>query len=197
MAQGEGLALYIQPLSAATLKNGQPVYDGYLIGDGNGYAPAIHQCAQAFPPGISPVIIRPRKEPVIGIATQGSLIGMIGARRPDSDAANDRYRRYEVPGAFHANQLIFRYAPRPGETEKVGVLAPSPNCIGAGKYGLTDFPLEYLMNAGFANLDAWVRSNIPPPKAQVMETGPGRTSPDSINLSAGFPLYLDHARLLF
>ena len=164
---------FIHPLPTAMLKNGKPVYDGYLIGDGDGYAPPINQCAPAFPPGVSPVVIRPRKEPAISITTQGSLIGMTGARRPDSDAADDRYRRYEVPGASHANQLVFQYAPRPGETEKVGVPAATPNCIGPDKYGLTDFPLEYFMNAGFANLDAWARSNIPPPRAQAIETDAG------------------------
>ncbi len=167
---------FIHPLPTAMLKNGKPVYDGYLIGDGDGYAPPINQCAQAFPTGLSPVAIRPRNEPVISITTQGSFVGMISARRPDSDAAEDRYRRYEIPGASHANQLVFQYAPRPGETEKVGVPAATPNCIGPDKYGLTDFPLEYFMNAGFANLDAWARSNIPPPRAQVIETDPGSNS---------------------
>jgi hypothetical protein len=168
---------FIRPLPAAELKNGKPVYDGYLSGDGDAFAIFLHQCAQAFPPGIAPAIIRPSKEPVISIVTEGLLSRTIPARRPDSDTADDRYRRYEVPGASHANQLIFQYAPRPEETEKVGVPAANPNCIGPDKYGLTDFPLEYLMNAGFANLDAWARSNIPPPRAQVIETASGNNAP--------------------
>lgn len=167
---------FIRPLPAAMLKNGKPVYDGYLSGDGDAFAIFLNQCAQAFPPGIAPAIIRPRKEPVISIVTENLLSQTIPARRPDSDTADDRYRRYEVPGATHANQLVFQYAPRPGETEKVGVPAAAPNCIGPDKYGLTDFPLEYFMNAGFANLDAWARSKIPPPRAQVIETGPGSNS---------------------
>jgi len=83
-----------------------------------------------------------------------------------------------VPGSTHANQLVFQYAPRPGETEKADVPAATPNCNGPDKYGLTDFPLEYLMNSGFANLDTWVRSNRPPPRAQPIETGPGGNGPD-------------------
>jgi hypothetical protein len=168
---------FIRPLATAMLDSSKPVYDGYLIGDGDGFAVAINQCEQAFPPGIPPVIVRPRKEPVISVVTEGSFIGAIGSRRPDSDAADDRYRRYEVPGSSHGNQLIFSFAPRPGETEKVGVPAAAPGCIGADKYGLTDFPLEYVMNTAFASLDAWARSNIPPPKAQAIETRPGSNSP--------------------
>jgi hypothetical protein len=56
------------------------------------------------------------------------------------------------------------------------VPAATANCIGPDKCGLTDFPLEYLMNAGFANLDTWARSNIPPPRALVIETVPGSDS---------------------
>jgi hypothetical protein len=169
---------FIRPLAAATLKTGQPVYDGYLIGDGDGFAPTLNQCSQAFPPGVTSIIIRPRKEPVISVVAEGSLSVAIHARRPDSDVADDRYRRYEVPAASHANHLVLEYAPRPGETEKAGVPTASPNCTGADKYGLTDFPFEYLMNASFANLKAWARSNIPPPRAQVIETVSDIDSPD-------------------
>jgi hypothetical protein len=169
---------FLRPLASAMLKNGKPVYDGYLIGDGDGFAISINQCEQSFPSGIPPVIVRPRKEPVISVVAQGSVIGAISARRPDSDAAADRYRRYEAPAASHANQLVVAFALRPGETEKVGVQAIAPNCIGADTYGLTDYPFEYVMNAAFANLDAWARSDAPPPKAQVIETGPGSNSPD-------------------
>jgi hypothetical protein len=35
-------------------------------------------------------------------------------------------------------------------------------------YSFTDFPLEYFMNAAFANLDAWVRSDTLPPKAGLI-----------------------------
>jgi hypothetical protein len=167
---------FIRPLATAMQKNGKPVYDGYVIGDGDGSAPAINQCTQEFPPGVTPIIIRPRKEPVISVVTEGSVIWSLPSRRQDSDSADDRYRRYEVPGASHANTLVFEFALRPGETDKVGVPAPAPNCIGADKYGLTDFHLEYFMNAAFASLDAWARSNIPPPKAQVIETVPGSKS---------------------
>jgi hypothetical protein len=61
--------------------------------------------------------------------------------------------------------------PRPEDTARAGISAiPAPDCMGPDKYGLTDFHFEYLMNAAFANLDAWVRSNLPPPRAQFIET---------------------------
>jgi hypothetical protein len=139
------------------LENGLAVYDRYLIGDGDGCSPTVNQCAPAFPPGLHAEIIRPRKEPVISIVTEGSLGGAIRARRPDSDGADDRYRHCGVPGTSHTNQLIFEYAPRPGETEKAGVPAATANCIGWDKHGLRDFILQYFMSAGLANLGAWVQ----------------------------------------
>jgi hypothetical protein len=168
---------FIRPLPTAMLKKGRPVFDGYLIGDGEGVV-EINQCSQAFPPGVSPIIIRPRKEPVISVVMEGSLMWSLSARRPDSDAADDRYRRYEVAGGSHGNKLVLEFGPSPGEMEKLGIAAPAPKCIGADKYGITDFHFEYLMNAAFANLDAWARSNIPPPGAQVIETGPGKNDPN-------------------
>ena len=169
---------FIRPLPTAMRKNGKPVYDGYLIGDGDMFAPPLNQCSQSSPPGVPATIVQPRKEPVISIATEGLLSMTVVARRPDSDAPDDRYRRYEVPAASHGNHLVLGYAPRPGETEKAGVPTAAPKCIGSDKYGITDFPFEYLMNAAFANLDAWTRSNIPPPRAQVIATEPGGSGQD-------------------
>lgn len=169
---------FIAPLESAMLENRKPVYDGYLIGDGDLYAPPLNQCSQEFPAGTSPLIIRPRKEPVISVATEGLLSRTIAARRPDNDEAEDRYRRYEVPASSHGNILVLEFAPRPGETERIGIPAAAPNCIGPDKYGITDFPFQYLMNGAFASLDAWARSNIAPPKAQVIETESGGNGTD-------------------
>jgi len=68
---------FIRPLPATRLKSGKPVYDGYLSGDGDAFAIFLNQCAEAFPPGIAPAIIRPSKEPVISIVTEGLLTRII------------------------------------------------------------------------------------------------------------------------
>jgi hypothetical protein len=53
---------------------------------------------------------------------------------------------------------------KPEDAKKAGVEVSPPNCKEIATYGLTDFPLQYFMNAAFANLDAWVRSGTLPPK---------------------------------
>jgi hypothetical protein len=44
------------------------------------------------------------------------------------------------------------------EITRMGIELSSPlDCTEIAQYGLTDFPLEYIMNGAFANLEAWVR----------------------------------------
>jgi hypothetical protein len=155
---------FIRPLPTAALENGKPVYDGYLIGDGDGLAIPINQCSAPLKPGDPRFVIQPRPEPVISIGTQSLLVLNVFARREDSDSPTDRYRRYEIPGASHLNKRGMIYFPSAADVARAGVLQPPPVCTEISTYGLTDFPLEYFMNGAFANLDAWVRSGTIPPK---------------------------------
>jgi hypothetical protein len=56
------------------------------------------------------------------------------------------------------------YFPSPADTAKTGIPQLPLACTEIETHGLTDFPLEYYMNGGFANLDAWVRDGTVPPK---------------------------------
>ena len=156
---------FIRPLPAAALDNGKPVYDGYLIGDGDGLAISINQCSVPVKAGDPRFVIQPRSEPVISVGTQTLLVPGVLARRGDSDSPADRYRRYEVPGASHISKRGLIYFPSPADVARAGVSQPPPACSEIDTFGLTDFPLEYFMNGAFANLDAWVRSGIVPPKS--------------------------------
>jgi hypothetical protein len=112
----------------------------------------------------------PRPEPVISVVSQILWTGM-GADRPDSNAPNDRYRRYEIAGASHINFRAVGLWPKPEDMAKAGITG-GPNCTEFATYGMTDFPSEYFMRGAFANLDAWVRSNKTPPKAKRIKVEP-------------------------
>jgi hypothetical protein len=161
---------FIRPLTGALGSNGKPVYDGYLIGDGDGLLIPLNQCSAPIMPGDPRFIIKPRPEPVISVVSQVLWTGM-GADRPDSNAATDRYRRYEIAGASHLNMRSVSLLPKPEDMIKAGITAP-PNCTEFATYGLTDFPFEYFMRGAFANLDAWARSNIAPPKGRRIKVEP-------------------------
>jgi hypothetical protein len=156
---------FIRPLPGACGPNGKPVYDGYLIGDGDGLLVPLNQCSAPIMPGDPRFIITPRPEPVISVVSQVLWTGM-GAYRADSNAATDRYRRYEIAGASHLNMRSLSLSPNPKDMIKAGITGPPPNCAEFAQYGVTDFPFEYFMRGAFANLDAWVRSNIAPPKVK-------------------------------
>ena len=168
----------IQPLDSAKLSNGKPIYDGYMIGDGDAFMFPLNQCVDAVPPGESGVVIKPRGVPIISVATQGLLNLTIVARRPDSDTAADKFRRYEIPGAAHVNQKSNDNKPCAVDIEKAGVPATAANCEGVNEYGVTDFPIEFFMNSAFNNLYAWMRTGTSPPVAEPMITENGEVKLD-------------------
>jgi hypothetical protein len=154
---------FIRPLPDACGSDGKSVYDGYLIGDGDGLLIPLNQCSAPLKPGDPRFVITPRPQPVISVVSQVLWTGM-GADRADSNSPKDRYRRYEIAGASHINMKAVGLWPTPGDMIKAGITSPPPNCTEFATYGMTDFPWEYFMSGAFANLDAWVRSNIAPPK---------------------------------
>ncbi|MFC1495337.1 alpha/beta hydrolase domain-containing protein [Thermodesulfobacteriota bacterium] len=156
----------IHPLDTAKLSDGSPVYDGYMIGDGDAFMFPINQCAASLPPGETGVTIKPPGVPVISVVTQGLLNMTFAAWRPDSDTPEDRYRRYEIPGSAHVNQKSNDNKPNADDIEKAGVPPTAANCAGVNEYGVTDFPIEFFMNSAYSNLYTWLRTGTPPPRAE-------------------------------
>jgi hypothetical protein len=81
------------------LANGDPIVDGFVVGEPSGYPlinsqstplPSTDPRQKVIPPGVPVVKLHTRPEP----ATQ---------RRPDSDTPGDLYRTYEVAGAAHTD----------------------------------------------------------------------------------------------
>jgi hypothetical protein len=164
---------FIRPLPTAHLNDGSAVYDGYLLGDGDALPPPLNQCDEPFEQGDERIVIQPRPEPVISVITQTTVSFNRTASRADSDLPTDRYRRYEVPGASNISQRHIDFSPSDEDKKKsTDVPLTSPlDCTQVAQYGLTDFPLEYIMNGAFANLDAWVRDpqGHTPPSADRIE----------------------------
>jgi hypothetical protein len=160
----------IHPLDTAKLTDGSPIYDAYMIGDGDAFMFPINQCADQVPPGETSVTIKPRGVPIISVVTQGLLTMTAAARRPDSDTPEDKFRRYEIPGAAHVNQISNDHKPCPADIEKSDIPSTATNCGGVNEYGVTTFPIEYFMNSAYSNLYTWLKTGTPPPKAQPILT---------------------------
>jgi hypothetical protein len=130
--------------------------------------------------------MQPRDSPVIQLNTEteevllGGLTGL-GYRRPDSDARNDRYRLWEVPGASHiSNDLDSTPITEErdlAEIKRIPLSAlPPTGClhqrhqpgpwVGAdGAVAPNPYPFGYLADAAFADLTRWIDDGTPPPRA--------------------------------
>jgi hypothetical protein len=137
----------------AILDNGKTVFDGYV--------PA----AIGVRPQTARNIIKPRSAPVILVLTQSEFLNACVTRRPDSDSPEDRYRRYEVPGATHVYERPLVCGASPDDMARLGI-SRSPLFDPGVPLPPNDFPLYYLLDGVFANLDRWVREGTPPPRAE-------------------------------
>jgi hypothetical protein len=170
-ASGGDLSAYVSAIHPlATLDSGKPIYDGYVI-KCTGSPGAINQCEPRIP------FDDPRCKlhvnvPVIRVMTQGDILGKgfhpdwsYLYRQPDSDKHGEQYRLYEVAGSY-----IFTIYPQlSGPCEK-DVVAAGGTWREPPPVPYYDFPLRYIMNGAFSNLDLWVRKGRPPPQADRLAT---------------------------
>jgi hypothetical protein len=177
------------------LPNGGPVYDGSVPGGTVGPSDINFglTAAGSLPSGDPRNRMQPRDPPVIQINTETEevLFGDLTAlayRRPDSNAGNDRYRLWEVPGASHiSNDLGSSPITEErdlAEIERIPLSALPP--IGCaqryqsgpwvGVDGIVDpnpYPFGYVADSAFADLTKWLDDGTPPPRAariQVTDT---------------------------
>ena len=177
--QGGELQTYINAIHPrATLANGKPAYDGYLLKSPT--APVrISQCATAPPTNDPRRTIRKTNVPVISVVAQGEVVDAIPFRRPDSDAADDKFRLYEIAGSGHIDKAAYAGFPLfADQTAAVGSAQGTPEW----PFNVTCDPPTPLMavpmmthafDAAFASLEEWVRKGIPAPRADRIQTSPG------------------------
>jgi Alpha/beta hydrolase domain len=169
------------------LPNGGPVYDGYVPGGTVGPSDVNFGLTPAgtLPSNDPRNRMQPRDSPVIQInsETEEVLLGAptaLAYRRPDSDAHNDRYRLWEVPGASHiSNDLGTSPITEErdlAELKRIPLSAlPPTGCmhqryrrgpwVGAGALDPNPYPFGYVADAAFADLTRWLDDGTGPPRA--------------------------------
>jgi hypothetical protein len=191
------------------LPDGGPVYDGYVPGGTVGPSDIDFGLTPAgsLSPSDRRNRMQPRDSPVIQINTETEevLSGVpagLAYRRPDSDAGNDRYRLWEVPGASHiSNDLnvspiteqrdLAELARIPlaalssaGCTHQQSVNGPWLGVLGA--VDPNTYPFSNVANAAFADLTKWVDDGISPPRAARIEmTSAGTVARDRFGNALG------------
>jgi len=163
----------------------------------------------SLPPGDRRNRMQPRESPVIQINTETEEVLLGGPtelayRRPDSNARNDRYRLWEVPGASHiSNDLGSSPITEErdlAEIERVPLSALPPTGCAHQQYqsgpwvgvdGVVDpnpYPFGYVADAAFADLTKWLDDGTPPPRAariQVTDTRAATTDRDRFGNALG------------
>jgi hypothetical protein len=181
------------------------IYDGYVPMGTNGPSNLDFGLTPAgrLPAADPRHQMQPRDVPVIQADTETEIFlgtlnfaGGLSFRRPDSDAANDRYRLWEVPGGSHVsndlrdavltlqlnfaelNHITAASLPPNGCTHQQFVNGPTVGI--AGVVDPNDFPFAFVQNAAFADLIAWVDSGLPPPHAAGITVDFTKTPPQIV-----------------
>jgi hypothetical protein len=175
-SQSAGYARTYASVFAHTVatKEGKPLYDGYLYSGSPPWQVPLHQCRKDLADGDPRLITPAVGVPVIEIFAQGDIGTNIGTRRPDSDAAPDLFRRYEVAGASHVDPFETQSFPSDADMKRAQGRMSSgaePDCR-PQNVTLSDFPVRYAFDAAWRNLDAWVRKGITPPRAERLQLKP-------------------------
>src|SRR5438552_1646367 len=179
--QGSDVATYANAIHAS-LENGKPVYDGYLLKAGFNMT-RLNQCEQAPAANDPRQVIKNVGVPVIEVAAQGEIVGgTLAVRRADSDEVNDRFRLYEVASAGHIDK--FAYFGFPLQQDQIAAVGSAQGTIDwpFNAKCEPDIPLMepslmgLIFDSAFNNLDQWVKKGIPAPRAaRIRLTNPGTT----------------------
>jgi len=149
----------------------EPLYDGYLYSGSPPWQVPINQCQKDLPTGDPGLITAPAGVPVIEIFTQGDMGSNVPTRRPDSDTPEDRFRRWEVAGAAHVDPWeALSFANDVDMARAHGRVTDNAEEVCSPR-GMTpsDFPVRYVFDAAWRDLNAWVQHGVPPQHAPLLK----------------------------
>jgi hypothetical protein len=170
-ATGGGLSAYVSAIHPLAILDGEkPIYDGYVI-KCTGVPDRINRYEPRMPPD-DPRCKLYANVPVIRVQTQGDILGVgyhpdwsLLQRRPDGDAPGEQFRLYEVAGSYIETKYPILSGPCQKDAEATGGKWRGPCEVSDH-----EFPLRYIMNGAFANLDLWGRRGVTPPHAEPLGT---------------------------
>ncbi|MCD2192034.1 hypothetical protein LQ327_01340 [Actinomycetospora endophytica] len=173
-----------------TLPGGGPVFDGYVPGAGGYAGTPISRCAPLPAPGDP----RARFDPPPGVPVEvvstptdfasAASFPRATDRPDDSDTPDRRIRLYEIGGGSHLPADQGAFFPDDAELVRAG-LRPENRVA----YPLSRFPLHVVLDAAFANLDAWVDHGVPPPHAtRLTVADPADWPPEATTDALGNPV---------
>ena len=150
---------------------GKPLFDAYLYSGSPPWQVPLNQCAKDLPSGDPGLMTPAVGVPIIELFAQGDIGTNIETRRADADGPRDLFRRYEIAGASHTDpweELSFASVEDMSRIEASGAAGARDACT-PENVTRSDFPIRYVFNAAWRNLDDWVRRGVAPPRASRLE----------------------------
>ncbi len=147
-------------------------FDGYMISAG-AFREPLNQCSPSSELTTHSLVPASARAAVFQVQTPSEVAVYLAAsgglpfpHQADSDAANNRYRFYEIAGSSHVDQTLINGSPNNAEQQAtvgttIGVVAAG--CKQPGK--VSTFPDGYVYDNLWAKLEGWVRSSASPPHA--------------------------------
>ena len=172
------------------------LFDGYLIGMSagsfvGGYLP-INSSTTVLPEDHPRRAMRPQGAPVIELLSETDALANVEPQPRDSEEIAAHHRLYEVGGISHGDGLYegdIAKAPVTLQLAAHGYPAGNRTLAPTGcNLRRSDVPIAHLAVAALANLDRWVRDNLPPPHADriALERTTGHSErDDNGNAKAG------------
>lgn len=168
---GSFLYTYVNAIHPLVVKDdGRSMFDAYVMAMSSGPTP-INQCAEPIAAGDPRRFVRNAGVPVLRVMSQSDYLVGIAARRPDSDVAPDLYRNYEIAGSAHATPDELNFAAASADIEKGGRSVPPMACNEGPRSRFPNWPA---FNAILQNLDTWVRTGTPAPRAEPILVADGK-----------------------
>lgn len=172
---GSYMVRYVNDLASMYEQSfGFPLFDGYLTG-GTGYNCVPGLCQSDSPASVftDDVKIHHTAQPYIAVHTESENCRLGGwySQQPDSDDADLRYRRYEIPGSTHdAKYNMLDYYLGSDDQQRAGVVLHNPGMTNTPN----DYPYEIVFHAAWDYLYRWVEENTPPPKVERIKVAEDR-----------------------
>lgn len=150
------------------------VYDGFLVHSRWATGSALSQAPQAeVDPPKGTVIRSDLTVPVLTFETESDVLrGYVTARQPDSP----RFRDWEVAGTSHADAYTTGGFGDTGDG-KAEVALLDAAAVGGGPLAcsapINDGPAHLVLDTAIHDLDQWVRTGTPPPRAPRLDASAG------------------------
>lgn len=150
------------------------LFDGYLLAAG-GFRAALNVCESSNQVSARTAPARSTVVPVMQIQTASELTIAAAFMQTipsgtDSDASDNRYRRYDIAGTAHVNGTLYYAQPQAADLAKSGgttFTLPQLQsvCGDPAAATLTTFPDHYAYDAIWSALEKWSRNSTVPPHA--------------------------------